>query len=161
LLLLAVPHRTKIEPENKLAHPSSYSASKPPLLEMHAMEKVIGIGGLFFRAKDPKQLAQWYQEHLGVTRTPDNYDDPCWTQQAGPTVFAPFPEQTTYFGRDTQAWMVNFRVRDLDAMAAQLRAASIEITIDAEVYPNGRFARLHDPEGNPIELWEPREPKAP
>jgi len=124
------------------------------------MEKVSGIGGLFFRAKAPQPLAQWYQDHLGVTRTPDNYDDPCWNQQAGPTVFAPFPEQTTYFGSPTQVWMVNFRVRDLDAMAAQLRAAGIEVKIDAEVYPNGRFARLHDPEGNPIELWEPSDPQS-
>jgi hypothetical protein len=61
------------------------------------MEKVTGIGGLFFRANDPAVLGRWYQEHLGVTLTPTSYDEPSWQQEAGPTVFAPFPEQTDYF----------------------------------------------------------------
>jgi predicted enzyme related to lactoylglutathione lyase len=120
------------------------------------MEKVTGIGGVFFRARDPKGLAHWYQENLGVTMTPDNYDDDCWCQTAGPTVFAPFPQETTYFGSAERAFMVNFRVRDLQALTAQLRGAGVEITLDPEQYPNGRFARIHDPEGNPIELWEPQ-----
>jgi glyoxylase I family protein len=119
------------------------------------METVIGIGGLFFRAKDPVALSHWYRDHLGVTPTPTNYDDAPWQQAAGPTVFAPFPSQSEYFGDAKQVWLVNFRVRDLDAMTAQLRGAGIAVTIDPEAYPNGRFARLHDPEGNPIELWEP------
>ena len=125
------------------------------------MEKVTGIGGVFFRARDPDALARWYQAHLGVALAPPGYDQPCWQQEAGPTVFSPFPESTEYFGRSQQAWMVNFRVRDLDEMAAQLRAAGIEVTPDPQQYPNGRFARLHDPEGHPIELWEPREVSAP
>src|SRR5438876_6713400 len=125
------------------------------------MEKVTGIGGLFFRARDPSALSRWYQEHLGVTLTPANYDEPPWQQEAGPTVFAPFPEQTTYFGDPKQTWMVNFRVRNLDAMTAQLRAADIAVEIDPEEYPNGRFARLNDPDGNPIQLWEPRGRDAP
>jgi predicted enzyme related to lactoylglutathione lyase len=124
------------------------------------VEKVTGIGGLFFRARDPRALGRWYQQHLGVTLEPGDYDTPPWQQEAGPTAFAPFPEQTDYFGRPEQAWMVNFRVRDLDAMAAQLRAAGIEVVIDPQDFPNGRFARLHDPEGNPIELWQAREPPA-
>ena len=78
-----------------------------------------------------------------------------WQQSAGPTVFAPFPANTDYFGSPQQAWMVNFRVRNLDAMAEQLRAAHIEVNVDPQAYPQGRFARLHDPDGNPIELWEP------
>ena len=119
------------------------------------MEKVNGIGGLFFRARDPEALGRWYQEHLGVKLTPSSYGETPWQQDAGPTAFAPFPETTGYFGDAGQAWMVNFRVRDLDAMAAQLRAAGIAIEMDPQDYPNGRFARLHDPEGNPIELWEP------
>jgi glyoxylase I family protein len=119
------------------------------------MEKVAGIGGMFFRAKDPKALKLWYQQHLGITPTPSNYDDPPWQTEAGITVFEPFPEATKYFGDGGKAWMVNFRVHNLDAMAAQLRTAGIEIKIDPEKYPNGRFARLYDPEGNPIELWEP------
>ena len=117
-------------------------------------ERVLGIGGLFFRAKDPKSLAEWYRNHLGVTPTPTSYGQPSWHTQAGTTVFAPFPETTKYFGEQSQVWMVNFRVRDLDKMAAQLRAAGIEVKVDPEHYPNGRFARIHDPEGNPIELWE-------
>ncbi len=78
-----------------------------------------------------------------------------WEQEAGVTVFGPFPETTEYFGDANKIWMVNFRVRDLDKMAAQLRAAGIEIKIDPQSYPHGRFGRLHDPEGNPIELWQP------
>lgn len=119
------------------------------------MEKALGIGGLFFKAKDPEALARWYADNLGVDLVPSDYDTPPWKQQAGDTVFAPFSADTDYFGRAEQQWMVNFRVRDLDAMAAQLRANGIEVTLDPETYPNGRFARIHDPEGNPVELWEP------
>ena len=120
------------------------------------MEKVLGIGGLFFRAQDPESLARWYQEHLGVSPVPATYEETPWEQQAGPTAFAPFPQDTTYFGRTSQMWMVNFRVGNLDAMIAQLRQAGISVEIDSQEYPNGRFARLHDPEGNPVELWEPK-----
>ena len=120
------------------------------------MERVTGIGGLFFRSKDPEALGQWYKDHLGIDLVPADYDQKPWSQQAGPTVFAPFPQDTDYFGDPNKHWMVNFRVRDLDAIVAQLRARKIEVTVDKEVYPNGRFARLHDPEGNPIELWEPK-----
>jgi predicted enzyme related to lactoylglutathione lyase len=120
------------------------------------MEKVTGIGGLFFRSRDPAALARWYERHLGVSPIPTSYEAQPWRQEAGPTAFAPFPHDTKYFGRERQAWMVNFRVRNLDAMVAQLRAAGIEVTVDPERYPNGRFARAYDPEGNPIELWEPR-----
>jgi len=120
------------------------------------MEKVTGIGGLFFRAQDPKALASWYQQHLGVSQTPSSEGEHAWEQEAGPTAFTPFPETTKYFGDANKAWMLNFRVRDLDKMAAQLRTAGIEIKVDPETYANiGRFARLHDPEGNPIELWQP------
>src|SRR6185369_9464562 len=119
------------------------------------MEKVCGIGGLFFRAHDPAALGRWYQEQLGVTMTPATYDDLPWRQEAGPTVFAPFPQDTAFFGAKGQAWMINFRVRDLNAMVSQLRAAGIEVELDPEMYPNGRFARLSDPEGNPVQLWQP------
>lgn len=122
---------------------------------MRAMEKVLGIGGLFFRARDPEALARWYAEHLGVDPVPSSYDQSPWRQAEGPTVFAPFARDTTYFDRPEQQWMVNFRVRDLDAMAAQLRAAGIEVAVNPQPDPNGRFARLHDPEGNPVELWQP------
>ena len=121
------------------------------------MEKVTGIGGFFFRAKDPKALGSWYQQHLGISLIPSSEGDPVWEQEAGPTAFAPFPETSKYFGDAQKVWMLNFRVRDLDKMAAQLQAAGIEI----KMYPpdpTGRFARVHDPEGNPIELWQPKAP---
>lgn len=119
------------------------------------MEKVAGIGGLFFRAHDPKALGKWYQQHLGIALTPTGEGESVWQQEAGPTVFSPFPEATKYFGDSNKMWMVNFRVHDLDTMVAQLRTAGIEVK-DPESYPGlGRFARLHDPEGNPIELWQP------
>lgn len=122
------------------------------------MEKVTGIGGFFFKARDTASLSRWYQDHLGVTVPPSNYGEAPWWQEAGPTAWAPFPENTAYFGEPAKVWMVNFRVRNLDAMVAQLRAAGISVEVDPQLYPNGRFARLSDPEGNPIELWEPAAP---
>jgi predicted enzyme related to lactoylglutathione lyase len=122
------------------------------------MEKVTGIGGVFFRSKDPKALAAWYEANLGVTMTPDDYGKEPWRQEAGPTVFAPFPQTTKYFGDPDKQWMINFRVRNMDAMVAQLKAAGIEVDVDKETYPNGRFAHLKDPEGNRIELWEDTRP---
>ena len=119
------------------------------------MQKVNGIGGVFFKARDPAALAEWYDTHLGVAQVPDSYDKLPWMQQTGPTVFAAFDDDSDYFGRAEQRWMINFRVDDLDAMIAQLNQSGIEVVRDEENYPNGRFARLHDPEGNPIELWEP------
>jgi predicted enzyme related to lactoylglutathione lyase len=120
-----------------------------------AMEKVAGIGGLFFRAHDPKALGKWYEQHLGIALTPTGEGGTVWQQEAGPTSFTPFPETTKYFGDPKQAWMVNFRVHDMAKMVVQLRAAGIEVK-DPESYPGvGSFTRLHDPEGNPIELWQP------
>jgi catechol 2,3-dioxygenase-like lactoylglutathione lyase family enzyme len=123
-------------------------------------ERVLGIGGLFFRSRDPKMLAQWYQDHLGIDPVPTDYGHSAWQQAAGPTAFAPFPMDTHYLGPPQQTWMVNFRVRSLEAMVAQLRKSNIEVKVDPEKYPNGRFARLQDPEGNPIELWEPQPPSS-
>ena len=116
------------------------------------MERVQGIGGFFFRAKDPKKLAGWYEANLGVPSMPRQS---AWRTSAGTTVFAPFKEDTSYFGDRRFQWMINFRVRDLDKMVAQLRERGITVELDSEVYPNGRFARLSDPEGNPIQLWQP------
>jgi len=120
------------------------------------MERVSGIGGIFFKATDADALGQWYAEHLGVAAPPESYDDQVWTQEAGPTVFAPFGSEhwaSPYLG--PTGWGINFRVRDLDAMVGQLRAAGVAVDVDAEVYPNGRFAQLADPEGNAVQLWEP------
>jgi catechol 2,3-dioxygenase-like lactoylglutathione lyase family enzyme len=124
------------------------------------MEKVKGIGGVFFVAKKPEGLSRWYSQYLGVDCAPPTYDAAPWRQDAGPAVFAPLPESTTYFGDARRTWIINFRVSNLDAMAAQLSAAGIKVDVDPELYPNGRFARLHDPEGNPIELWQPMGPDA-
>jgi len=118
-------------------------------------EKVVGIGGLFFRAKDPDAIARWYHDNLGIALIPTKLGMQPWHTEAGPTAFAPFPQTTKYFGSPTQMWMVNFRVRDVNKMAAQLRGKGIEVDIDPETYPNGRFAHLHDPDGNRIELWQP------
>ena len=125
------------------------------------MEKVTGIGGFFFRAKDPKALGLWYQQHLGILTIPTTDGETAWQQEAGATAFSPFKETSDYFGDPQKVWMLNFRVRDLDKMAAQLQAAGIAVKMDPESYPYGRFARLHDPEGNPIELWQPAKPAAP
>ncbi len=115
------------------------------------LEEVVGIGGLFFRSRNPDRLRQWYAEHLGVTHYPN-----FWQQQAGPTVFEPFARDTVKFGRMNQQWMINFRVADLDTMIKQLEAADISVETreewDSEA---GRFARIHDPDGNPIQLWQP------
>jgi glyoxylase I family protein len=121
------------------------------------MEKVTGIGGVFFRAKDPDALARWYAAHLGIPETPQSYGDPVWEQTAGPTVFAPMTEDAGLFAPGAQL-SINFRVDDLDAMRAQLEAAGIAVRVEPEEYPNGRFASLVDPEGNQIQLWEPKEP---
>jgi hypothetical protein len=119
------------------------------------MERVTGIGGLFFRARDPDALARWYADHLGIDPAPTTYEQPPWWQQQGPTVLSPFPADSDAFGSPEHTWMLNLRVRDLDAMVAQLRAAAIKVTLDPQTYPNGRFASTADPEGNPIQLWEP------
>lgn len=120
------------------------------------MARVTGIGGLFFRARDPAALNAWYGTHLGVVMLESrDYDDPGWFQDRGETVFAAFDQDSTVFGAPERAWMINFRVDDLDAMVAKLRDAGIEVEPHAESYPNGRFAELADPEGNRIQLWEP------
>ncbi|HTV70294.1 MAG TPA: VOC family protein [Rhizobiaceae bacterium] len=120
------------------------------------MAKVKGIGGFFFRARDPEKLAAWYQEHLGI----DDFNVSVWRQEEGLTVFAPFPDGTDYFGRYEQQWMINFRVDSLDRMIADLERAGIEVETRAEWDSDaGRFARVYDPEGNPVELWEPPKKK--
>jgi glyoxylase I family protein len=110
---------------------------------------VSGIGGVFFRAKDPEALSEWYEKHLGI-----NGMD--WAQQKGQTVFAPFPADTEYFGSQMQAFMLNFRVDDLDGLLEQLKAGGVKIVKGVEEQAGvGRFAWIEDPEGNRIELWQP------
>jgi len=119
------------------------------------MEKVEGFGGFFFRADDPEGLAQWYLQHLGINPVPSSVEAEAWEQKAGPTVFAPFAKATDYFGDDEKQFMLNFRVSNLDKIVQQLKTAGIEVQPITEEAQIGRFARLQDPEGNPIELWEP------
>lgn len=119
------------------------------------MERVTGIGGVFFRARDPEGLTRWYATYLGVDPPPASYDVSSWWQQPGPTVFAAMSSESEHFGSPKHSWAINFRVADLDAMVAQLRGAGIDVKVDPEVYPNGRFAGLRDPEGNAVQLWQP------
>lgn len=117
------------------------------------MAKATGIGGIFFRARDPEALAAWYLEHLGISGPP-------WHTEAGGTVFSPFKSETDYWPADRQ-WMVNLRVDDLAALKAELEGKGIAVETRAEwdTMPEiGRFARIVDPEGNHIELWEPAAP---
>ena len=91
------------------------------------MVKALGIGGFFFRALDPKALGAWYRDHFDIDIVPNDYDTPSWKQAAGDTVFAPFAQDTEYFGRPEQQWMINFRVADIDAAAAELDRAVNEL----------------------------------
>ena len=112
---------------------------------------VTGIGGVFFRAQDPDALRQWYRTHLGVGG--EGYSP--WEQAAGPTLFMPFSGGTQKWPQAKQ-WMMNFRVTELDALLAGLRQAGIEVQTDPtwDSPEVGRFALIHDPEGNAVELWE-------
>jgi hypothetical protein len=119
------------------------------------MQRVTGIGGVFFKARRPAELSRWYSTHLGVDPAPESYDVSSWWQQPGPTVLAPMPADSEHFGDSAGSWSLNFRVADLDAMVGQLREAGITVEVDPETYPNGRFASLRDPEGNMLQLWQP------
>ena len=118
------------------------------------MERVTGIGGVFFRATEPTALQEWYATHLGL---PIGDHGTLFTAEAGAvTVWSTFPADTTYFGPGGQQLMVNYRVNDLDAMLAQLRAAGVEVVGEVEAMEGvGRFGWAVDPEGNRFELWEP------
>jgi predicted enzyme related to lactoylglutathione lyase len=116
------------------------------------MERVLGIGGYFFRARDPEALAAWYEINLGIASMSTGGS---WEQEAGPTVFAPFPADTDYFGRRDQQTMLNFRVGNLDAILTQLRAAGATVEDETSEASYGRFGHAVDPEGNRFELWEP------
>ena len=125
---------------------------------------VVGMGGYFFRSKDTKALKAWYKEHLGVgggcgTDENGQSNEWVWFTQGGPMVFEPFKQDSDYFRADKPA-MINLRVTDLKGLLERLRAARIEVETreDWDATEIGSFARIHDPEGNPIELWEPKAP---
>jgi predicted enzyme related to lactoylglutathione lyase len=116
------------------------------------MEHVLGIGGYFIRASDPAALTAWYRDCLGL----DADENGLWQPGAGPTVFAAFESGTGCFGASTQQTMLNFRVRDLDAMLAQLKDRGADVADEPqEMEGVGRFGWVTDPEGNRIELWQP------
>jgi predicted enzyme related to lactoylglutathione lyase len=117
-------------------------------------ESVEGVGGVFFRSSDPDALRAWYAAHLGIEM--EDYGTTFTAKDGDRTVWAPFPADTGYFGRNEQQLMVNFRVRDLDAMLAQLHAAGIDPDDEVvEAAGIGRFAHIQDPAGTRLELWEP------
>ena len=122
------------------------------------MERVLGIGGFFFRAKDPAALAAWYEANLGIPSAATNWS---WHQEPGPTVFTPFAADTDYFGRMDQQVMLNFRVADLDAMLVQLRAAGVAAEQTAHE-SFGKFGHATNPEetgsscGNRWRAGQPR-----
>ncbi len=123
------------------------------------MERVTGIGGIFFKARDPVTLAAWYREHLGIV-SQENAAEFEWRardqpEQIGRTVWSVFPRGTKYFGPDGASFMINYRVANLDRLVAQLGQAGIPLDRPIEESKYGRFAWVTDPEGNRIEIWEP------
>lgn len=126
------------------------------------MEKVIGIGGIFFKSDDVKALRSWYRDHLGIP-VDDSYggasfefrekDSP---ETIGMTIWSPFPSTTNYFDPTRAPFMINYRVADLDAMLAQLRAAGATVDEKVEDTDYGRFGWATDPDGNRFELWQPK-----
>lgn len=121
------------------------------------MERVRGVGGVFFKARDPAALAEWYRDHLGVP-VPEGQTYAAF-ESAGrgeQTVWSSFPTHTDYFGSGGSGLMINYRVDDIAAMLAQLRDAGVEVDDRVEEYDYGRFGWAVDPEGNRFELWEPK-----
>jgi predicted enzyme related to lactoylglutathione lyase len=124
------------------------------------MEKVTGIGGVFFKVGDVGKMAAWYKDHLGI-QTEDGCADFPWREKERPdeigrTVWAMFPPDSTHFGESASRLMLNYRVANLDRMLEQLRSGGIKVE-KVEDHDYGRFAWIMDPEGTRIELWEPRE----
>ena len=118
------------------------------------MKRVTGIGGIFFKAKDPKALGEWYRTHLGIEVT-------AWggakftSEGGGVTAWTPFKEDTKYFAPSQSSFMINYRVEDLVALIAVLRSEGVEVDGEGDASDYGRFAWVIDPEGNKVELWEP------
>lgn len=123
------------------------------------MKRVTGIGGVFFRSKDPLKLLEWYEKHLGLRRDWEKGASFRWLEaESGSeamTVWSPFPENSQYFGEGEQQYMLNYRVDDLDAVLSLLRSEGVHVYDEREESEYGRFAWIRDPEGRKIELWEP------
>jgi predicted enzyme related to lactoylglutathione lyase len=126
------------------------------------MKRVTGIGGIFFKSDNPEKLYQWYEKHLGIAREPHGQGAAFhWRESgdaavAGLTAWAIFPKDTGYFGARAADHMINYRVEDLDALLAALASEGVEVDPHREDSDYGKFAWITDPEGNRIELWEPR-----
>ncbi|MGA7158341.1 MAG: VOC family protein [Acidobacteriaceae bacterium] len=125
------------------------------------MARVTGIGGVFLRSNDPKALAKWYSENLGIKLADFNGTAFQWSDEVpedtGMTAWSTFPSDTSYFGEGQQAVMINYRVDDIDALLATLSAAGVWIDPKRDDQPYGRFAWIKDCDGNRLELWQPLE----
>jgi predicted enzyme related to lactoylglutathione lyase len=119
------------------------------------MAHVTGIGGVFFKARDPQALKRWYIEHLGFPVEDDGTVMFHWGSEQGLTVWETFDLGTDYFQPSTAPLMINYRVDDLDGLLAQLRAAGVTVDDRIDEEPYGRFGWAMDPEGNRLELWQP------
>lgn len=124
---------------------------------MNRQPGITGIGGIFFKSKNPEQLKQWYRTHLGLKL---NDYGAMFAQGYGSDrkeylQWSPMPETTDYFKPSDQPFMINFRVQELEALVAQLKAADVPIVDEIATYEYGKFVHVLDPEGNNIELWEP------
>ena len=119
------------------------------------MAGVIGFGGVFFKARDPQALRDWYARHLGIAMGDYGASFAEDTARPGSTLWAPFPQETDYFAPSGKDFMLNFRVDDLDALLARLRSEGIEAAGEVQEDDNGRFGWIMDPEGTRIELWQP------
>jgi len=120
------------------------------------MARVTGIGGIFFKSRDPKALAAWYAKHLGLPVSPFGgvkfAED---ESRPGVTLWTPFKEDTDYFKPSTKDFMINFRVDDLDALLAQLRSEGVQVDANVQDSEYGKFGWIMDPDGNRVELWQP------
>jgi len=125
------------------------------------MKKVTGIGGIFFKSKDPKKLSAWYGQFLGMDAGDYGYNFTWYTDAnsgtEGTTVWSPFDQKTDYFKPSEKEFMINYRVENLEALVEELTAAGIAMLDEIVVYSYGKFVHFLDPEGNKIELWEPLE----
>lgn len=124
------------------------------------MKRVTGIGGIFFKSKDPKALGDWYRAHLGVDveewgGTAFRWKGPDNPEGVGTTVWSPFAADTSYFAPSTAPFMINYRVEDLHALLAVLRAEGVQVDEKVEESEYGKFGWVVDPEGNKLELWQP------
>jgi len=127
------------------------------------MKRVTGIGGIFFKARDPDGLKDWYRERLGIVPGADGTVTFEWRNKERPdeigyTVWAPFSQDTEYFDPSTASFMVNFRVDDLYGLLERLREEGVTVDDKTEDSEYGRFGWVMDPEGNRVELWEPPQP---